>query len=78
MRHVRWDRQRYRQLELRSLEYQLLSPLRGSPRLKPRSQDERLALALAARTAVRSGNVLEFLGARRWRLLRSSGRLGGS
>ena len=76
MRTVRWNRELGRQRERRSLEYHVLSPLRHSPRLKPRSLDERLALALTARAAVESASVVQFLGARRWRLVRAPAQRG--
>lgn len=73
MRRMRWDRERRADREVQGLELRLLSPLRGRPRLKPRSEDERVALALAARTAVEAGGAVEYLGGRRWRLLRPRG-----
>lgn len=69
MRTVQWEHELKQQQEICSLHWHVLSPLRGSPRLKPRPVDERLALALAARMAVQSGRVVEFLGEHRWRLV---------
>jgi len=78
MRKRTWNRDVRQAERIRGVALRAANPLRGSPRRKPRSREELLALARVTRDLVRSGTRIEWLGPRRWRLVTLEGAQAGT